>query len=154
MTATNHALTGAAIGIFIADPAVAMAAAFISHFVLDAIPHYGMADKSSMRSKGFKLYLCSEAFLCFLIVLTLFIARPTHWWVAAICAFLAASPDFYWIRNYKAALAGKHISQDRFSKFASRIQWFERPIGAYVEIAWFIALIVLLVPVFKLLAKT
>lgn len=147
MTATNHALTGAAIGIFISNPAAALVTAFISHFLLDALPHYGSSDEKYLKSKRFALYLVLEAFLCFLIVLMLFILRPHHWLIAAICAFLAASPDLYWIRKYRAARANRNYRENMFGRFAGRIQWFQKPIGAYVEVAWLIGIIILLLPV-------
>lgn len=155
MTATNHALTGTAIGLFVASPAIALPAAFLSHFVLDALPHFGAKDKQkALRSSGFKKYLAIEAAICFMIVVILAVLRPVHWQIAAFCAFLAASPDLYWIGKYRAALRGEQYSKNWFSTFASKIQWFEKPIGAAVEIVWFIALMSLLVPVIKTLAKS
>lgn len=92
MTATNHALTGTAIGLLVGVPIFALPFAFASHFILDALPHYGAADREkAIKSKGFKRYLIIEATLCFLIVLTLAVIRPEHWLLASFCAFLAAS---------------------------------------------------------------
>lgn len=41
MLATNHVLVGGAIGAVVEKPLPAFAAGFFSHFLLDAIPHYG-----------------------------------------------------------------------------------------------------------------
>lgn len=41
MLATNHVLVGGAIGAVAEKPVPAFAAGFLSHFLLDAIPHYG-----------------------------------------------------------------------------------------------------------------
>jgi hypothetical protein len=146
MTATNHALTGAIIGLAVGQPAIAVPAAFASHFVCDALPHYGSAkpDKT-IRSAGFRNYLVVEALLCFLVVLILAIARPPHWQLASLCAFLAASPDFFWINKYMTIRAGRTWHPNAFSRFAVGIQWFQRPIGAVVEAAWFIAAVAILV---------
>jgi hypothetical protein len=38
MTATNQVLTGAVLGMVLANPWVALPAAFLSHFVLDSVP--------------------------------------------------------------------------------------------------------------------
>ena len=155
MTATNHALTGTAIGLLVGIPIVALPAAFASHFILDSLPHYGAKDRDkAIKSKGFKRYLIVEATLCFMIVAALFLIRPEHWLLASICAFLAASPDLYWIRKYKAALKNTKYKPDWFAKFASNIQWFQRPIGAIVEVAWFAATLTILIPLIKTLAKS
>lgn len=148
MTATNHALTGAVIGLVVANPLVALLAAFISHFICDSIPHYASSapSKKLLKTNRFRNYLIVEASLCFLVVVCLAITRPHHWLVAAICAFLAASPDLFWINRYVTLRHGRTWRPNLFSKFAARIQWFQRPIGAVVEVAWFIAAIVLLVP--------
>jgi len=41
MTITNHILAGAIIGAVIKEPALALPIAFASHFVMDALPHFG-----------------------------------------------------------------------------------------------------------------
>ncbi|HSX47109.1 MAG TPA: hypothetical protein VLF87_03935, partial [Patescibacteria group bacterium] len=138
MTATNHALTGAIIGLVVAQPALALPAALLSHFVLDTIPHFktSVPDKIAYKTKAYRNYLIGEALLCFLLVLTLVIKQPFHWWVAAICAFLAASPDLYHYRYFIILRNDKRWRPNLFERFSSRIQWFERPIGAVVEVAW------------------
>jgi len=49
MTATNHALTGAAIGLLVGEPLIAVPAAIASHFICDALPHYGRVGPDSRR---------------------------------------------------------------------------------------------------------
>ena len=49
MLITNHVLSGAIIGAVTRRPAVALAAGVVSHFVLDATPHWGdCADDPSL----------------------------------------------------------------------------------------------------------
>src|SRR5436305_4998475 len=105
MTATNHALTGAIIGFVVGQPWLAVPVAIASHFVCDALPHFGSSqpEKSRLRSTRFRNYLLVEAALCGLLVLGLFVVHPWHWWLAAICAFSAAAPDFLWIKRYLIA---------------------------------------------------
>ena len=147
MTAANHALTGALIGLAIGEPLIALPAALLSHFVCDALPHYGSKNpEATLKTNRFRNYLTVEAALCFLLVLTLALVRPEHWLLAAVCAFLATSPDFLWIPRYLKTRAGKQWHPGRFSTFAADIQWFQRPIGAVVEVVWFIGCIILLVP--------
>lgn len=139
MTATNHALTGAIIGLTVANPVGAAIAAFVSHYVCDAIPHYGSRDDRLKSGYKFMLYLAADALLCVLLVAMLAISRPDAWLLTAVCAFLATSPDLFWINRYRLALQNKPWRPNLYSRFASKIQWFERPIGAAVEAVWFVA---------------
>lgn len=100
-----------------------------------------------LRSNIFKRILIIDIMLCFVVAGTIFAIHPTHWLTAIACAFVATSPDFYWIGKFKDALA--HRSAKRlhgFGYFASVIQWFQKPIGAIVEIAWLVAMLALLAP--------
>jgi hypothetical protein len=136
MTATNHALTGAVIGLTIHNPWIAIPVALLSHLICDAIPHFGSSNPNWIATRRFKLYLLVEATVCFLIVLSLFISGTPQWWLAAICAFAAASPDFLSIGTFRSAQNNKPIRRNNLQTFLKRIQWFERPIGAVVEVAW------------------
>ncbi len=145
MTATNHAMTGAVIGLVVASPA-AVVLALLSHYVLDAIPHYGSAEPENKRLKStfFRNYLIVEAGVCFLIVLILLLRQPMHWQLAAICAFAAAAPDLLSYKRYVTVRAGKVWKPSAYYRFAHNIQWFERPIGGVVEAAWAVAMLLLL----------
>lgn len=146
MTATNHALTGAFIGLTVSQPAIALPLAFLSHFALDAIPHWRPDhDKRHwMKSGNFVKLLVLEATLCFLLVLALALTRPYHWLVAAVCAFLAASPDLFWVKKFLTVRrSGKLLpNKNLFWRFHGLIQWFERPSGAVVEAVWLVAMLV------------
>lgn len=148
MTATNHALTGAAIGFIVGQPLLAIPLALLSHFVLDAIPHFKPrgAGESFMKGLKFQNYLIAEALICFVIVIALFVTDPPNWQLAAVCAFVAAAPDLISAKRYFRARAGKKYTPGRYVRFASGIQWFEKPIGGVVEVAWFIAMVIILVP--------
>lgn len=153
MRAINHALTGAIIGLVINEPLVAAPLAVASHFVCDAIPHHdGVPAKPSLqmkqkwhKSRWFKRLLYLDVILCLSLVIVLAVRGPKDWLLAAVCAFLAASPDFLWLPRYLKRHQ-KPTSLKGFSQFASRIQWFQRPIGAVVEVAWFISGLILLAP--------
>lgn len=148
MTATNHALTGAVIGLVVGQPLIALPAALASHFICDALPHFGssLPDKVRLKSIGFRNYLVLDASLCVLLVLSLAIFQPQHWFLASVCAFLATSPDLLWLNRYLKARRGQNWKWNSFAKFAGGIQWFQQPIGAAVEIAWFIAAVIILIP--------
>jgi hypothetical protein len=151
MRAINHALTGAVIGAAISEPAIALPLAFFSHYVCDAIPHYGggKPEEEELNSPVFRSLLLVDAGLCGLLVLILALYRPKHWLLMAVCAFLAASPDLFSIGRYKSAREHHKPNLNAYQRFASGIQWFERPIGAVVEVAWFIAMLIILVIIIR-----
>lgn len=148
MRAINHALTGALIGLVVREPAVAIPAALVSHVICDMIPHHGSqsTDNKALRSKLFLNTLFLDALLCFSLVILLFMQQPGGWLLAVVCAFVAASPDFLFINRFLLAKAHKSWRPTRLVKFLCDIQWFQRPLGAVVEIAWFAAGTLLLLP--------
>jgi hypothetical protein len=141
MTATNHALTGALIGLSLGSPWLALPAAFASHFVLDAVPHFGFKGAKTFEQwlpdKRFKLMLVFEAAFCFSIVLTLFLVQPNDWLLGAVCAFVAASPDLYSIPIflYYNHVTTRPVRWNAFRRFHRAIQT-ERVWGAAVELIW------------------
>jgi len=142
MTAPNHALTGALIGLTIANPAVAIPIAFLSHFALDAVPHYdrpAVEESKRLRSRQFLLeFLLLGGGLCLLIVVLLVTARPAHWITAVICAFAAAAPDLMWLPKFIAAKRGHKMPQENWLwHFHGKIQWSTSPAGVWVELVWF-----------------
>jgi hypothetical protein len=148
MTATNHALTGAALAFLISVPAVALPVAFLSHFVCDAIPHYdsNMKNPEWLRSRNFNRLLITDGSLCVVFVAVLAYLHPEHWLLAAVCAFLATSPDLFWINRWWHIRKGLSWKPNLFSRFASVIQWRTGPFGGIIEAAWFIAAVFVLVP--------
>lgn len=146
MIATNHALTGAIIGLTVTQPVPAMVLALSSHYVLDALPHYkaDLPEEELLKARWFRNYLVVEALVCVGLVVLLFAARPTYWFVPALCAFLAAAPDLFSINKYLKTRRGKPWKAGWYTRFAGGIQWFQRPIGAVVEVAWFAAAVFLL----------
>lgn len=148
MVAINHALTGAFIGLIIEKPIIAVPVALASHFICDALPHFGSRGPSdvAIRTKFFRNYLISDALACVGLVAVLLILQPDAWLLAAVCALVATSPDFLWIPKYLAAIHNRTAPVNLYTKFATGIQWFQRPIGIFVEIAWFVGLISLIMP--------
>jgi len=138
MRAINHAMTGAIIGLSIANP-VALPLAFVSHYVLDGLPHHG-SKKGSIESGFFKFTLALDTVLCISLVVVIGFKHPAYWWLAAVCAFLAASPDFMWLGDFIAALHGKTRKElrhrHRVVQWHNWVQWFEKPIGIIIELVW------------------
>lgn len=141
MTATNHALTGAIIGLSVGSPLIALPAALLSHFVCDAIPHFS-DPKLKAGSRDFASYLICDALGAVAVALFLTILRPEAWFLACWCAFLATSPDLMWAGSFFRAQKSKKKDADivlpahRLARFHDRIQWFAKPIGAGVEYVW------------------
>jgi len=142
MTATNHAVTGALVGLLVGQPWIALPVAFLSHFVCDALPHYGN-ERIPVWSSSFKRLLITDASLCVALVALLAYRQPGHWLLAALCAFVATSPDLLWIPKF---ITGNRthrtrVKETRLNRLlgSNGIQWFQRPIGAVVEAAWLVA---------------
>lgn len=137
MTATNHGLFGAVIAIALQrHPVVAIALAPFSHFLLDAIPHFG--TNGDTRSKNFFRILFTDMALA--VVSTLVLA---WFWseialLLVVCAFLAASPDLMWI--YYEYINPKLKTKHLVPRFHSWIQWSQTKPGIIVEIIWFLIL--------------
>lgn len=148
MRAINHALTGAIIGLAVESPAIAVPTAVLSHYVCDVIPHFGanLPGNTELKSGRFRNLLYGDVVLCGLLVLLLAVLRPHHWLVAAACAFAAAAPDFLSVTKYVQVRRGKAWKPGWYNKFAHGIQWFERPIGAVVEVAWLVAAVAIIAP--------
>lgn len=115
-----------------------MPLALLSHFTQDAIPHFGYAGhggyKQALKHRMQKAMMLADpvAFIPFLAIL---LGHHASFWVYA-AAFLALSPDFHDFIAY--FVFHKQIKDFRFSRFASFIQWCERPWGVAVEIIWYV----------------
>jgi hypothetical protein len=137
MIATNHALTGALIGLTVHNPWVAVPAAVLSHYALDMLPHFSTEDAfRGINTTGFKGYLLADASACISLVALLFATQPAYWLMACICAFLAAAPDMVAIRQFIIVNKGSTFVPNLYEAFSTRIQWFERISGWPVELVW------------------
>ncbi len=136
MQIINHAMTGAIIGLSVSAP-VAIPLAFVSHFAVDALPHAGNIDLSR---KKFNIVLVSDIALCLVLVAIILIRRPSDWWLAILCAFLATSPDLMWFKGYRDQGKGKTprttATRHPIVKLHEKVQWFQQPIGIVIEVIW------------------
>ncbi len=150
MTAPNHALTGALIGLTISNPLLALPLAFLSHLVCDAIPHYDQPEPELERIGSQQLVreqLVIGGALCVLLVLVLAVAHPHHWLLAAVCAFLATSSDLFWIPRFlHVRRTGHDLPRlNWFLRLHSWVQWRTGPQYIWVEAAWAVVFSALLV---------
>lgn len=134
MTATNHALTGAAIAAVVRQPFLALPLAFVSHFFCDALPHFGIDMKFGSRQMYAWLAIDGTvALICAIALLSLGVQSP---FILAIAGFLAMSPDFAWLFYGLKGRLGKPAAFDVISRFHSRIQWYQKVPGLAIELAW------------------
>jgi hypothetical protein len=141
MTGINHVLTGAAIALAVREPFLVAPLAVASHFVLDAIPHFDH-PLYQHGSKYFARIMATDGLISILAVVGLMAAMPSLAGVTALGAFCAILPDFFWLYYYT-----HNRPQWWFFRFHTKIQWFERPPGAFVELSYvvFISTVILAV---------
>ncbi len=107
MTGTNHFLVGAGIGLTFSQPVAAIPLAFVSHFVLDALPHFGVEfdKKAGRRPTFFGVITKIDGLVALLLLYFAVVSQP---WLVPICMIVALSPDFVWL--YKFSI------QEKFGK--------------------------------------
>lgn len=148
MTGFSHATTGVVIAIAVGNPALAVPLALASHFVLDAVPHYG-DDKLDGTNKAFRRFILIDAILGFGIAILMFVLMPEHRVLIAVCAAMATVPDLMWLPN--------HIRQtqnlpskphNRLMQWHHKIQ-FEHPVwGILAEGIWLAAMLSFIIVAF------
>jgi hypothetical protein len=124
---------GALIAAVLPQPAVAIPLAFVSHFVLDAMPHYGDTNKHSWLNRNFKYVLAIDLVLSILFLSAIIALQPVSWVLLIICGIVAVSPDVLWLPYFLADLKHQELEHSRLAKFLKWIQWGERPWGIYIE---------------------
>jgi hypothetical protein len=136
MTATNHVLTGAIIGASIGSPLLALPIALLSHFLLDAVPHY--SDETMHHAhKSFIAILFTDMVLAASILIWLALMSPVGWQIMVACAVVAASPDLMWLPPWLIELKGKIPKPfGKIRQFHHAVQWSTKPWGILVELAW------------------
>lgn len=135
MTATNHVVTGAAIGALVVNPWFALPLALGSHFLLDALPHMDYPAKAS--SQKFLIWLAVDLGLAGSILVSLWLIHPVNAAVIVACGALAALPDGMWLyyTMYKKYPKGQYPHW--LPKFHSVIQKRTSPKYWPIELLWF-----------------
>ena len=113
--------------------------ALMSHFIMDALPHFGGSELFKPYTKPFKWLLVFDALMCFLVLAGGIWLFPDKWWLMFIGTFFATLPDFLWLIEGKVSWLKKYFA------FAKRIQWSETPEGWSYETIYFALLFVALV---------
>lgn len=143
MTATNHAITGSVIALSINQPLLALPLAFASHFLLDALPHFGEPYEKHADGSIFWIMLAIDFVLFWSFAVFLLINIPSIGFVAFLGAAAASCPDVVWAYRFIVKEKLGKISppkMNRFNKFHAAIQWGERPWGWIFELVWLIGI--------------
>lgn len=133
MTTSNHLYAGALIGIAVGQPLLALPLAFASHFVMDAVPHYGHAGEGYGDVFKHRLTFVVESLNIVAVpVLAYLLWGQSAWvWLAAVAAL---SPDFMWVYRY-FWFERKHLPPPAgpVTRFHIAVQRYEVQWGAIVE---------------------
>lgn len=142
MTATSHALTGAMIATVVKKPWLAIPLAFLSHFVCDAIPHFGIVMSFGSPSMYTWLLVDGLAAVTFAIYLVKNgVSSPV---LLAVCGFAAMSPDLAWFYYGMNGQLNNITTLDPISRFHAIIQWYQHPVGILVELFWITSMVALI----------
>ena len=149
MTITNHILAGSIIGLAVSNPVLAIVLAFVSHFAMDVLPHFGYEGKNGYVVFKHKLMrIVSVATFVSSLIVVIFLTATGNWF-ALFTGLIAASPDalgFYnYLKHERKELPSTGVIGVFHVKFHRYIQWCERPWGVAVEVTVSILLFWLLV---------
>lgn len=139
MTGFNHTLAGTVIALTIREPLLIAPIAFLSHFAMDALPHFGRHPKLVPYNTYFKKYLIGEAFLSVSFLALAIILSPEDRLILSWGAAWATLPDFIWLLENKSPKWLKW-----FFIFHKHIQWGEHVKGWIYELIALITLTSLL----------
>lgn len=140
MTATNHAVFGALTVAVVSNPVIGLPLAILSHFALDALPHFGAYSVASPTSREFKAIHATDAFLATTFILLVTFAgyrAGWTWWLLPTAAILAYLPDVVWFKHYQDDLRDAGDDWGWFRKWHKKIQRWELSWGWIIEFVWF-----------------
>ena len=129
MLGFNHTLAGSIIGVVVPVPAIPFVA-LASHFILDAMPHYGNDNRILKGSRGFHKLLALDGLLCFLSMVFAILLFPNLWLQIGFGVLFSVLPDFLWL--FKTWLH----TPSWILHFMDWVQWGERPWGYILEIIY------------------
>jgi hypothetical protein len=135
-------LTGAVIAAAVQQPWLVVPLALVSHFVLDSLPHFGVAESDSHERNThplFRAVLTVDVIvlLTALVVIPLLFSDKVSGWVLLTGMLAAWIPDVVWVTHFWRDHKGHAKRQPAWlTTFHQKIQWFERPPGLIIEILW------------------
>lgn len=136
-------LTGAVVAVGLQHPLLIAPVAVASHFLLDALPHFGVHKNDIAKRNKHPLFhymLIVDVALAVTLLALLpgILSGVISGWVLIFGMILAFIPDAVWVYQhiYEAKLK-KEYTMKRLTKFHDKIQWGERTWGVFVEILFF-----------------
>ncbi len=149
MTTSNHILAGTLIALTVKTPLLVLPLAFMSHFLLDALPHYGYEGSGYSEAFRHKLTYVMEA-LGAIGILLLAASGALGWSLVLLAAFFAVLPDFEWLyRYFLFERKGLEPPKTFLTDFHRKIQWCERSWGIIPEVIFFVLGYALLLNIMK-----
>ena len=145
MTGFNHAATGALITVLV-NPVLAVPLAFASHFVLDAIPHFGWEFNDDVfkrnRTKTFRAAVALETILVSTALIFLpIILRPTvDWWITLLVMLSALFMDLVWVyRGIREEITKKVKPRNKIMNIHLNVSHHHPhfPLGTIFELLYF-----------------
>lgn len=134
MTGANHIATGALIGASFSAP-IAMPLAFVSHFAMDVLPHFG-DENLSRRSRRFLAVVVMDACIVLTITAAIIALKPHHWQLMLAGGVIAMSPDAMHAPDFYRELRKRQMKgRGRLGNWHHNIQR-EYAWGIIVEAVW------------------
>ena len=136
------------IALAVKQPVLAVPLAFASHFVLDAIPHFGIHEDDHVKRNShwlFRTVISIDTVLAVAMIITIpLLANETvGWWIILLGMLAGIAPDTIWIYRFIRLMRNKLVRPyGRVAKFHQNIQWSEQPWGLNIEVVWVIASLV------------
>ncbi|MBX6334652.1 hypothetical protein IRY61_04940 [Candidatus Saccharibacteria bacterium] len=143
MTGLSHAATGVAIAVAVPHAVFALPLAFVSHFVLDKLPHWG-SNHLDGRHKIFRRIILLDTIAGVGFVLFMMLAMPQHALLIALAAMAATAPDLMWLPNFIREVKGLASKpHNAIMRWHNKLQ-FERRWGIATEGFWLLTVLVTL----------
>jgi len=143
MTGLSHAATGIAIAVAVPHAVFALPLAFVSHFVLDKLPHWGSEHLHGGHAK-FRRIILLDTVAGVAFVVFMMLAMPQHALLIALAAMAATAPDLMWLPNFIRQARGRQTRpHNRLMRWHSKLQ-YERSWGVATEASWLLAVIIIL----------
>jgi len=143
MTVSNHAITAANLSLVFQKWWI-VPIAFLSHFILDLLPHYGqILDK---RSKLFITIQIIDAITLLLVFVLIFNTNSINLAITISAVIVACMPDMIWvIRFIREQIGAVDIPKSYISKIHSFLNMHEYKNGWVFDIAWFAAMLIVFI---------
>lgn len=143
-----HITTGAVIGQKMSDPVVICIIAFLSHFILDRIPHWNYYVPS--RYNGWALLkTIPDVLPSAIIYLTFIFSFPDQWLYITLGVVFAALPDFLTLTKFIPGLKKIFLPLNNFHlKVQGKLQEAHKRVWGLAIQAFYLALLIVIFIIF------